>query len=134
MQYTEIFFSVVKIEFFYWKLFDRFNILAQNRDGSKEYPHSMFWINKYYKKNRFTPAKNKCYKKNRFTPANPSFTLKMWGVRRYSEHRHVFMMAFSKYRLIFFMLSTCYSVKIYLQLLLIICHNSIVSIEMYILL
>ena len=67
------FFSAVKSENFIGKI-DIFNILAQNidcgymlkrphRDGSNEYPQSMFWI------------KNKL---NRFTPANPSFTILKW--------------------------------------------------------
>ena len=70
MRYTEIF-KVVKNEDLQQKLFDIFLIFAQNidcgymldppwRDGSNEYPQSMFW------------SKNK---KNRYTPANPSFTI-----------------------------------------------------------
>ena len=57
MQYTEIFFSAVKIENFTRKVFDIFNIFARNihcdytiepprRGGSDEYPQCMFWIKK----------------------------------------------------------------------------------------
>ena len=67
MRYTEIF-KVVKNENFLWKFLD---IYAQNidcgytlepprRDGSNEYPQSMFW------------SKNK---KNRYAHAYPSFTI-----------------------------------------------------------
>ena len=70
MLYTEIFVGV-KNENFQQKIFDIFLIFAQNidcgytlepprRDGSNEYPHSMFW------------SKNK---KNRYTPAYPSFAI-----------------------------------------------------------
>ena len=64
-------FSGVKIENLQLKIFGIFLIFAQNidcgytlepprRDGSNEYPQSMFW------------SKNK---KNRYTPANPSFAI-----------------------------------------------------------
>ena len=71
MQYTEIFFSGIKIGKQYQENFDVFLIFAHNidcghtlepprRDGSNEYPQSVFW------------SKNK---KNRYTPAYPSFTI-----------------------------------------------------------
>ena len=64
-------FLALKIENFQLKIFDIFNILAQNihcgytlelprRGGSNEYPQCMFWI------------KNN---KNRYAPANPSFSI-----------------------------------------------------------
>ena len=70
MQYAVIFFSALQIGKFIGKNYI-FNIFAQNidcgyelepprRDGSNEYPQSMFWI------------KNK---KNRHTPVNPSFSI-----------------------------------------------------------
>ena len=71
MQYTEIFLAL-KIENFQLLLiFDNFLIFAKNidcgyslepprRDGSNEYPQSMFW------------SKNK---KNRYIPVNPSFAI-----------------------------------------------------------
>ena len=44
-------FSAVKIDFFFSKLFDFFNIYVQNNvGGSDEYTQSMFWKN--VKKNR----------------------------------------------------------------------------------
>ena len=72
MQYTEIFFSDLKIENFIGIFFYIFLIFAQNidfgytlepprRGGSNEYPQSMFW------------SKNK---KNRYTPSYTSFTKK----------------------------------------------------------
>ena len=65
MQYTEIFFSAVKIENFTRKKNDIFDIYAQNiyrgftleppqRGGSNEYPQSMSWTNN--KKNMYTPV------------------------------------------------------------------------------
>ena len=64
MQYTENFFSVVKIENFSGHFYI-FNIFAQNidcentlepprRGGSNEYPQSMFWSKN--KRNRYAPA------------------------------------------------------------------------------
>ena len=61
MQYTEIFFSAVKIENFHQKNVDIFLIFAQNIDCgyTLEPPRrSMFWSK---------------IKKNRYTPAYPSF-------------------------------------------------------------
>ena len=71
------------------KIFNRkknniFLIFAQNidcgytleqprRDGSNEYPQSMFW------------SKNK---KKKITPAYPSFTIYKWGIREYLFHGH----------------------------------------------
>ena len=60
-----IYFLALKIEKFRLKIFDIFLIFAQNidcwytleppwRDGSNEYPQSMFWSKN--KKNRYTPA------------------------------------------------------------------------------
>ena len=63
-------FLALKIENFQLKIFDIFLIFAQNidcgytlepprRDGTNEYPQSMFWSNN--KKNRYTPAYQFCY-------------------------------------------------------------------------
>ena len=70
------------------KFFDIFLIFAQNidcgymselprRDGSGEYPQSMFW------------SKNK---EIMCTPVNPNLTIQKWGVRGCTLHGHVFMM------------------------------------------
>ena len=87
MQYTEIFLAL-KFEKFQLKILDIFLIFAQNidcgytlepprRDGSNEYPQSMFW------------SKNK---KNRYTPVYPSFAIYKWGLRGYTFHGDVFLM------------------------------------------
>ena len=73
MRYTEIL-KAVKNENFQWKFLDILLIFIDcvntleppRRDGSNEYPQSMFW------------NKNK---KNRYTPANPSFFLYKIGVQ-----------------------------------------------------
>ena len=68
---------------------DNFLIFPQNIDrgytleppqegGSNEYPQSMFW------------SKNV---KKMYTPVHPSFTIQKWGVRGYSLHGLVFVMA-----------------------------------------
>ena len=84
MQYTDIF-SPVKIKN-HQKNVDIINIFALNidrgctldpprRDGSNEYPQSMFGIKN--KKNRYTPA---CI---------PQFYYIKWGIRGYILHGHV---------------------------------------------
>ena len=86
MQYTATF-SAVKIENFFRKIFEIFNIFAQNIDrgytlepphqgGSNEYPQSMFW------------SKNKKIGIPLLTPV----LLYESGVRGYSLHGHVFLM------------------------------------------
>ena len=104
MQYTEICFNYKKIKF-YRKNLDILNTFVQNiycgytfvshrRGGSNEYPQSMF-----YSKN----------KKNRYTPANPSFTIRKWGLRGYTLHRHVFLMHFQIISEGFPTFSLCYA-------------------------